>query len=55
MQVQTDPFRGEVPRDDVAAVLDAVLQDPRASGHVLYVNGGEDPVAEALDSVLAGG
>jgi nucleoside-diphosphate-sugar epimerase len=48
VRIQTDPFRGEVPRDDVAAVIDALLQDPRAVGRVLYVNGGEDPIAEAL-------
>lgn len=55
VRIQTDPFRGEVARDDVAAVLDAVLRDPRAAGRILYVNGGEDPVADALDAVLGGG
>jgi hypothetical protein len=32
-----------------------VLDDPRAHGRVLYLNGGSDPVEEAVDSVLADG
>jgi nucleoside-diphosphate-sugar epimerase len=52
VRVQADAFRGEVPRDDVAAVLAAVLAEPRAAGATLYVNGGEDPVAQALEGVL---
>jgi hypothetical protein len=50
--VQAEPFRGEVPRDDVAAVLAAVLAEPRAAGATLYVNGGEDPVEQALAGAL---
>jgi nucleoside-diphosphate-sugar epimerase len=53
VELDTDPFRGEVARDDVAAVLDALLQDPRAVHQVLYVNGGETPIAEALETTLA--
>jgi nucleoside-diphosphate-sugar epimerase len=52
VRLQIDPFRGEVARDDVAAVLAAVLQEPRASGVTLYVNGGDDPVPQALDALL---
>lgn len=40
--------RGEIPRDDVAAVLVAVLDDPATSGHVFEVVGGDTPVDEAL-------
>jgi nucleoside-diphosphate-sugar epimerase len=50
--VQADAFRGEVPRDDVAAVLAAVLAEPRSAGATLYVNGGEDPVDAALAAAL---
>ena len=39
--------RGEVPRDDVAAVLLALLDDPR-SGAVLELVGGDTPVADAV-------
>ena len=52
VRIQAEPFRGEVPRDDVAAVLAAVLDEPRAAGATLYVNGGEDPVVQALDHLL---
>jgi nucleoside-diphosphate-sugar epimerase len=53
VRVQADPFRGEVPRDDVAAVLAAVLAQPHAAGATLYVNGGEDPVDSALVAALS--
>jgi uncharacterized protein YbjT (DUF2867 family) len=50
--VQTDPIRESVARDDVAAVLAAVLHEPRAAGAVLYVVGGEQPIDEALAQAL---
>jgi nucleoside-diphosphate-sugar epimerase len=52
VRIQPDPFRGEVPRDDVAAVIEVVLHDDRAAAKVLYVNGGADPIEEALEKVL---
>jgi len=52
VRLDTDPFRGEVPRDDVAAVLDALLQDSRAAQVTLYVNGGDTPIEPALDALL---
>lgn len=51
-RIDTSPFRGQVARDDVAAVLAALLFDPRATGATLYVNGGDAPIAEALDAAL---
>ena len=48
VRIQTDPFRGEVPRDDVAAVVAALLPEPRTHGATLYVNGGDDPIEAAL-------
>lgn len=51
VRVQAEPFRGEVPREDVAALLAAVLAEPRTAGATLYVNGGDDPVDEALVSL----
>jgi uncharacterized protein YbjT (DUF2867 family) len=50
--IATEPFRGEVTRDDVAAVLAAVLIEPKAAGQVLYVSGGETPLESALAEVL---
>jgi hypothetical protein len=43
-----------VTRDDVAAVIAAILEDePRSSGTVLYVGGGELPIADALAGALS--
>jgi nucleoside-diphosphate-sugar epimerase len=53
VRIDTDPFRGDVARDDVAEVLDAVLHDPRASHRTLYVNGGEQPVQRALEETFS--
>ncbi len=50
VRIQSAAFRGEVPRDDVAAVLDALLEAPRAIRRILYVNAGNDPIEEALES-----
>lgn len=43
--------RGEVPRDDVAAVLAAVLRDDLAGGRTFDVVAGDDPVHEALQAL----
>lgn len=40
--------RGDVPRDDVAAVLAALLDEPRTAGQVLELVGGDVPVDEAV-------
>jgi uncharacterized protein YbjT (DUF2867 family) len=52
IRLDTDPFRGRVARDDVADVLAGVLQDPRATHRILYVNGGDEPISQALGRVL---
>lgn len=53
VRIDTTPFRGEVPREDVAEVLAAVLHEPRANHRVLYVTGGEVPLEEGLARALA--
>jgi nucleoside-diphosphate-sugar epimerase len=53
VRIQSDPFRGQIPRDDVAAVLDVLLHDRRFARRVLYVNSGKDPIEQALDGLLA--
>ncbi|MEA2160694.1 MAG: hypothetical protein QOD66_3074 [Solirubrobacteraceae bacterium] len=45
------PFRGEIPREDVAAVLASLLRTPASIGRVLYVNGGEATIADALSAL----
>ena len=52
VRLDTEPFRGSVSRDDVAAVLAAVLAEPRSAGATLYVNGGDTPIAAALAAAL---
>ena len=54
IRIDVEPFRGEVSRADVAAVLGRLLHDPRARRRLLYVNGGEEPVDQALEKVLGG-
>jgi nucleoside-diphosphate-sugar epimerase len=52
VRIDTEPFRGRVPRDDVADVLAAVLYDKRASHRILYVNAGEESLDQALARAL---
>jgi nucleoside-diphosphate-sugar epimerase len=53
VRIDTEPFRGRVSRDDVAAVLDVILHDPRSVRRTLYVNGGDDPIQQTLEAALA--
>ncbi len=48
VRIGTDPFRGAVTRDDVAAVLAAVIADPGVDRRILYLSGGDVPIAQAL-------
>jgi uncharacterized protein YbjT (DUF2867 family) len=52
VRIDHDPFHGSVPRDDVAAVIDALLASEGAARLILYVNEGEHTVEEALAAVL---
>jgi nucleoside-diphosphate-sugar epimerase len=51
VRVDLEPFRGEIPRADVAAALDELLMRAVAVRRILYLNGGETAVAKALDAV----
>lgn len=53
VRIESTPFRGEVPRDDVAAVVAWLVHDDRFSRRVLYVNSGEDPAEQALEMIVA--
>jgi uncharacterized protein YbjT (DUF2867 family) len=46
--------RGSVPRDDVAAVLAAVLDEPGTAGLTLELVSGDVPVADAVAAVARG-
>jgi uncharacterized protein YbjT (DUF2867 family) len=50
--ISVDPVRDRVAREDVAAVLAAVLAEPRSVGRTLYVVRGDDPIDEALEAAL---
>jgi len=53
VRLGTEPFRDAVSRADVAAVLAAVLAEPRSAGLTLYLADGDDPVDGALAALLA--
>ena len=50
--ISVEPVRDRVAREDVAAVLAAVLAEPRSVGKTLYVVAGGDPIGEALEAAL---
>jgi uncharacterized protein YbjT (DUF2867 family) len=52
VQIRSTPFRGQVTREDVAAVLAAVLHEPRLTRRICYLNGGEDPIEPALETLI---
>jgi uncharacterized protein YbjT (DUF2867 family) len=52
VKLQETPFRGEIPREDVAAVLHALLHTPGSARHTLYVNSGDQPIADAVAAAL---
>jgi uncharacterized protein YbjT (DUF2867 family) len=47
-RVQLDAGRGDVTRDDVAAVLAAVIHEPGTVGRTFELIGGDTPIDEAL-------
>ncbi len=53
VEIDGEPLHGEVPRDDVAAVLHAVLHEPESARRILYVSAGDEPVDVALRRALA--
>jgi nucleoside-diphosphate-sugar epimerase len=52
VRIDPQPFPAHVPRDDVAAVLQAVLPEPRSARRVLYIGSGEDEIEAALAKAL---
>jgi uncharacterized protein YbjT (DUF2867 family) len=51
VRIDLEPFRGEVPRADVAAVLDELLKRATAVRRILYVNAGDTDLGQALDGL----
>jgi nucleoside-diphosphate-sugar epimerase len=54
VRIETEPFREAVTRDDVAAVLAALVADSSVDGSILYLGGGDVPIAEALSGAARG-
>lgn len=52
MQLGEHVERGEIPRDDVAALLVAVLDDDRTVGRTFEVVSGDTRIDEALDALI---
>jgi uncharacterized protein YbjT (DUF2867 family) len=52
VRIEATPFSSPVPRDDVAAVLAALLTDGDSVGRILYLSSGSTPISEALNDVL---
>jgi len=52
VRIDASPFRGSVPRDDVAGVLAGLVADSRSTHRILYVNSGGQPIEQALNEVL---
>lgn len=44
--------RGEITRDDVAALVAAVIHEPLAVGRILTATGGDEPILGALSAAL---
>jgi nucleoside-diphosphate-sugar epimerase len=49
VRIESAPFRGRIPRVDVAAVLAGLLRGEGFSRRVFYLNGGENTIEQALE------
>ena len=52
VRLDVERLAGRVSRDDVAAVLAAVLHEPRSAHLILYLTDGDDPIGDALAAVV---
>jgi uncharacterized protein YbjT (DUF2867 family) len=52
VRIETEPFRDDVTRDDVAAVLAALISTPAVDRAVLYLGNGDVAIEPALAAVL---
>jgi uncharacterized protein YbjT (DUF2867 family) len=50
--IATSTGRGNIPREDVAAVLVALLDTPGSGGRTLEVISGDTPLADAVAGVV---
>jgi uncharacterized protein YbjT (DUF2867 family) len=52
VRIDVEPLDGKVPRDDVAAIVHALLHEPRSVRRILYAAGGNDDIGAALAKAL---
>ena len=52
VRIDLEPFRGPISRDDVAALLDVLLANGRASRRILYVSAGDPSIEQALERLV---
>jgi nucleoside-diphosphate-sugar epimerase len=48
VRLTTEPHRAEITREDTAGVVAAVLREPASARLIVYANGGEDRIGDAL-------
>jgi uncharacterized protein YbjT (DUF2867 family) len=53
VRLETEPFRDQVTRDDVAAVLAAAIADPALDHTIVYLANGEEPIEQAIAAIRA--
>jgi hypothetical protein len=53
VRLETEPFRDQVTRDDVAAVLAAAIADPALDHTIVYLANGEEPIEQAVAAIRA--
>jgi len=51
-KLTTEPHRAEINREDTAGVLAAVLREPASARLIVYANGGEDSIGDALAALI---
>ena len=51
-KLTTEPHRAEITREDTAGVLAAVLREPASARLIVYANGGEDSIGDALAALI---
>jgi uncharacterized protein YbjT (DUF2867 family) len=54
VELGEDVARGEITRDDTAAVLAAALREPRLAGRTFVAAGGATPLDAALARLIGG-
>ena len=52
VRIDTEAFRNEVSREDVAGTLAVLVHEPRAVNRILYVGSGDVPIESAVAEAI---